>query len=386
MIRKITPRNFLSFGPDHPGVELQALNVLIGPNGSGKSNLIEAVSLMRSSPKDFQTITRKGGGVSEWIWKGSTLPSASIDIVFDLIEHVGPPIRHAIKFQPVNQSFQLVSERIEGAEASTQNAHSFFRYENGEATLATRGNGNHVMPRASHSSTSSILAQRRDPDAFPELAQIAGFYEGTRLYREWNFGLTAPLRQPQAADFPSKPLAEDFSNLALFLNYLQADHPKQMRQFLEALRDLYSGISDFGTRVQGNTILTYITEGDYSIPSNRLSDGTLRYLCLLAVIFDPEPPPLVCIEEPELGLHPDVIAGLVHLLKEFSRRTQLIITTHSEAVVDALHDYPAAIIACGKKAGSTTMERLDAEDLRSWLDEYRLGTLWKRGDIGGNRW
>ena len=71
LIRHLAPRNFLSFGPDNPGIELKALNVLIGPNGSGKSNLIEAVSLLRSAPKELRDVTREGGGTPEWIWKGT---------------------------------------------------------------------------------------------------------------------------------------------------------------------------------------------------------------------------------------------------------------------------------------------------------------------------
>ena len=63
LIRHLAPKNFLSFGPDNAGIELQSLNLFIGPNGSGKSNLIEAVSLMRSAPKEFREVTRKGGGV-----------------------------------------------------------------------------------------------------------------------------------------------------------------------------------------------------------------------------------------------------------------------------------------------------------------------------------
>src|SRR5258708_34191458 len=81
LIEHLMPKNFLSFGPDHPGIGLQALNVFIGPNGSGKSNLIEAISLMRSPPKDMREVTRKGGGRAGWIWKGGPQSAASSDRV-----------------------------------------------------------------------------------------------------------------------------------------------------------------------------------------------------------------------------------------------------------------------------------------------------------------
>ena len=130
----------------------------------------------------------------------------------------------------------------------------------------------------------------------------------------------------------------------------------------------------------------FFTEGDFSIPATRLSDGTLRYLCLLAILCDPEPPPLICIEEPELGLHPDVLPALADLLRECSTRTQLIVTTHSDILIDAMSETPESVVVCSKPDGQTIMKRLNADDLAEWLKKYRLGELWMKGEIGGTRW
>src|ERR1700742_3728706 len=81
-------------------------------------------------------------------------------------------------------------------------------------------------------------------------------------------------------------------------------------------------------------------------PAARLSDGTLRYLCLLTILLHPEPPPLICIEEPELGLHPDIIPKVADLLVDASHRTQLIVTTHSEALVSRLSEIPESVVVC----------------------------------------
>ena len=113
----------------------------------------------------------------------------------------------------------------------------------------------------------------------------------------------------------------------------------------------------------------------------------MRYLCLLTVLCHPERMPrIVCIEEPELGLHPDVIPEVAKLLVEASSRCQLFVTTHSDVLVDALTEVPEAVIVCEKVEGATQLNRLDAEQLKPWLDQYRLGELWTRGEIGGNRW
>ena len=130
----------------------------------------------------------------------------------------------------------------------------------------------------------------------------------------------------------------------------------------------------------------FFTEGDFVIPATRLSDGTLRYLCLLAILCDPEPPPLICIEEPELGLHPDILPKLGDLLRAASQRTQIIVTTHSDILVDTMTETPDAVVVCTRTQGQTIMERLNTADLAEWLKRYRLGQLWTKGEIGGNRW
>lgn len=92
----------------------------------------------------------------------------------------------------------------------------------------------------------------------------------------------------------------------------------------------------------------------------------------------------VCIEEPELGLHPDAVAQIAELLMEASTRMQLLVTTHSESLVSALSDRPDAIIVCERPGPATTLQRLDPESIKPWLQEGRLGDLWGTGVLGAN--
>lgn len=317
LIRHLIPKNFLSFGPDCPGIELHSLNLLIGPNGSGKSNLIEAINLMRSAPKEFRDVTRKGGGVSEWIWKGGSKKPASIGWVADYANG-SKPIRHAMSFHAVSQAFSLDDECVEESEsrhACEQDVFFFYRYQNGQPVVNTVKGGRHQLARDTIESDRSILAQRRDPETYPELAWLAQNYEKVRIYREWSFGRSAVFREPQKADMRNDTLEEDFSNLGLFLNRLKTRSPAAKKAILAGLKDLYDGITDFDVLIEGGTVQVFFTEGEFVIPATRLSDGTLRFLCLLAILCDPEPPPLICIEEPELGLHPDILPKVADLLR-----------------------------------------------------------------------
>ena len=363
LIRHLAPKNLLSFGPDNAGVELKALNLFIGPNGSGKSNLIEAISLMRSAPKEMRDVTRRGGGVAEWIWKGGPKGAASIE--WTVRNPRGPALRHVVAFRAVAQAYSLDDERVENEQKQPgqQDYYFYYRYQNGQPVVNTIDNGRRSLARETIEADRSILAQRRDPELYPELAWLAQNYEKVRIYREWSFGRNAVFREPQKSDMRNDALDEDFGNLGLFLNRLKTRFPVAKKAILDGLKDLYDGIHDFDVLVEGGTVQVFFTEGDFVIPATRLSDGTLRYLCLLAILCDPEPPPLVCIEEPELGLHPDIIPKVADLLRAASKRTQLIVTTHSDILVDAMTETPDAVVVCSKQQGQTTMERLKAEDL-----------------------
>lgn len=388
LIRHLTPKNFLSFGLENEGIALQSLNLFIGPNGSGKSNLIEAINLMRSAPKEFRDVTRKGGGVSEWIWKGGTKRPASINWVVNYPKGK-KPLRHLMAFHAVAQSFALDDEFVEESETrypAEQDVFFYYRYRNGQPVVNTNKRRGRSLAKDTIEPDRSILAQRRDPETYPELAWLAQNYEKVRIYREWTFGRSAVFREPQKADMRNDILEEDFSNLGLFLNRLKTRSPVAKKAILEGLKDLYDGITDFDVLIEGGTVQVFFTEGDFVIPATRLSDGTLRYLCLLAILCDPEPPPLICIEEPELGLHPDILPKVGDLLRASAMRTQLIVTTHSDILVDAMTETPECVVVCTKEQGQTSMERLCTADLAQWLTKYRLGQLWTKGEIGGTRW
>ncbi len=389
-IQRLQLNNILSFGPDGISLGLLPLNVLIGPNGSGKSNFIEAIALMRAAPRDYRDVVRRGGGVREWLWKGA--PEASGHMAWVVGNPVGSqPLRHDLAFQAVGQNFGLVQESVRSCQNNDlqESPEVFYHYTQGQPTIRVQAGSGAIYRNIDPISLDldrSILAQRRDPDSYPEFSSLASNYERIRIYREWMFGRSAIFRNPQQADLPNDVLAEDFSNLGLFLNRLKTRHPTAARAILEGLTDLYDGLTDFNVLIEGGTVQVFFTEGEFVIPATRLSDGTLRYLCLLAILCDPNPPPLICIEEPELGLHPDVLPKLADHLLAASRRTQLIVTTHSDVLVDALSEQPESVVVCEKQGGATSMTRLEAGELQAWLQKYRLGELWIRGELGGTRW
>jgi predicted ATPase len=376
LLQSITLRQLLSYGQEGVSIELEPLNVLIGPNASGKSNLIEAISLLAAAPRDIHDPIRKGGGVLEWIWKGAEYGGAELSV---LIEYNETVLRYGIRFREQDSRFLLLSEIL-----TSGHHRKDVIFALGRKMKEISGGDKHLLDSLDENKL--VLAQLRDPVNHPEITAISLKMGDIRIFRGWSFGRDSELRRPQRVDLPDDFLLEDGSNLGLVLNNLK-NRPRVKRSLLERLRLFYNGIEDFDTKVQGGTIQVFMHEkGDRIISSTRLSDGTLHYLCLLAILCHPEPPPLICIEEPELGLHPDILPTVGDLLTEAAQRTQLIVTSHSETLVSKLSEVPESVIVCERDERGTSLRRLDRPKLEEWLERYTLGELWRMGEIGGNRW
>ena len=390
-IESVRLDNILSYGPNSAPFPLEPLNVLIGPNASGKSNLIEALSLLAAAPRDLQEPIRSGGGVREWLWKGTDqAPTATVEATVKY-DRSSIALVYRLSFTETGLRFELRDEAVEreGTTAQHDEQEGFcYRYREGRPEIKVKGvTKPRSLSRDDLKPDQSILSQRRDPDSYPELTYLADHFEHIHFYREWTIGRYASPRHPQSPNSYQRELLEDASNLSMVLSDL-LNKPPVKEQILERMKDFHPTFMDVTTTVIGGTVQIFFHERGlrHAVPAMRLSDGCLRYLCLLAVLCHPNPPPVICIEEPELGLHPDIIPRLARLLVEASSRSQIFVTTHSDILVDALTDTPEAVIICEKPDGATRLQRLDPERLSHWLEKYGLGDLWMRGQIGGNRW
>ena len=385
-IKRLHLSNFLSYSPTAEPIELKQLNVLIGPNGSGKSNFIEAFSLLQASPKNISRPIAAGGGVRNWLYRGqltnSNAEPARLEVIID---YSTGSLRYAMAFNEIGERFELIDELLEDESQQFPYDEIYYQWQGGYPVINTGGELRNLTPESIKPDL-SILAQKKDSDLYEVLTDVSERFSQIRLYREWTFGPYAKLRSHARSELPNNDLETDASNLGLILSNLRRRDYDNYQNFLESLKILYPGIKDVDVHVEGGNVQIFMQENNGPIPASRLSDGTLRYLFLLALLYDPNPPPLICLEEPELGLHPDVLPTLARLLREASARTQLIVTTHSPILIDALSETPESILICEQTDEGSTLSRLDADELKPWLEKYRLGQLWMRGDLGGTRW
>jgi len=390
-LKSLRLSGLLSFPPNGEPIALSPLNVLIGPNGSGKSNILEAVELLHATPTAFATAIRDGGGAQEWLWKGSEgSKGATIEALLSGA-NTNRDLRYRLTFSAIGERTEVTDEVIEEAtkhRPADKDVFFYYRFNFGHPILNVKSTGDgwtkRQLQRESLVPDESVLSQRKDPDQYPELTRVGQQFARIQIFREWSFGRYAELRRPQRADLPADTLLPDSRNLGLILNDIE--HSGVGSEFNRLLRRFLPRYQRLSTRVHSGTVQFYLHEDGLKVPvpATRLSDGTIRFLALLALLLSPTPPPLICIEEPELGLHPDVLALFADLMVDISAKTQLIVTTHSDALVSALTECAESVLVCENNGHGTTVSRLESRKLQHWLDKYRLGEVWRIGELGGN--
>ncbi|NQT39393.1 MAG: AAA family ATPase, partial [Planctomycetes bacterium] len=112
-----------------------------------------------------------------------------------------------------------------------------------------------------------------------------------------------------------------------------------------------------------------------------LSDGTLRFLYLLTILANPDPPGLIAVDEPETGLHPSMLPIIAEYAQDAATRTQVILTTHSAEFLDAFGKEPPATTVLEWKDGETQLRPLSGDRLGYWLDKYTLGELYRSNEL-----
>ena len=366
-IKKLNLRNVLSF--DNCEVELQDLNILIGPNGAGKSNLIEAIGLLRSLVYDYPAYLGQGGGLAAWIWKGQKPGTAQVQSTLH-----GDPAGDLVHSFRVEEGIRW--EKLHLVDTATD----VFNRVGDQVNMP----GSPPLP---FEFPESVLRRFRIPSDMGPTGRTGQRIESVRIYREFRTGKNEVLRAGASSSGDGTRLEEGGQNLALVLDDL--DSRNRLDQIREVLGEINQGYKKIRHKLIKGVLYVQLDEEGLLDPvlSQRISDGTLKFLCLAALLLDPQPPPLICIEEPEVGLHPDAMRVVARLLREASERTQLIVTTHSVDMINEFTGTPEAVMVTEKnERHATQFTRLDRDKLQAWLERYQLGELWQKGELGGNRW
>lgn len=383
-------------------LKMPRLAVLIGPNGGGKSNLLDLLTLMTEAGdgKLADGVSKRGGFSS--IAFGFE-PSREVRIELRLKEALRPsnPAVNGtdkkldVTFRMVTRNFgsgaQVIEElvRQESALEPSLSADIVSRGPQGAVFRVPGESGGLTDQRIGVDLTELVISQVKNPVKYPAASAVLKELEGWTFYRDIDVGPESPVRQP-ALLRPDIRLLPNGSNLSSVLYAIQQDYPAEWGEILEIAKTAYPDFVKLTVPAQGGdgkVILRWSErpfEQQGGLSANLLSDGTMKLLCLIAILKNPTPPPLICIDEPELGLHPDWIKLVAELLQDAAMRTQVIVATHSPQIVAKLE--PEQLIVVEKQEGQTVMKKFSREDedsLAKWLKDFNLADLWLAGHFGG---
>ena len=365
-----------------------ALNIVIGPNASGKSNLLKFLRLVNASARaDLNNTVLREGGMGTILWDGR-----GDGLAFQL--GVGEPeLSQAEAFGYAASLFRLgtgASFVVDG-----ENLIGLFRGETEdvgtEVNLLSRTQFQaqfqeffQLVPLNPQelNASETLLGQLGGPA--PQAMEIRSFRQflaGWAVYDDLHTESGTAMRRAVTSRFDER-LDADGQNLASVLHTHYTNDVDFQDRVDEAMRaafgEDYRGLAFPPAADQQIQLAVQWNTPKRPQSAASLSDGTLRFLCLLVVLAQPNPPGLIAFDEPETGLHPRMMRIVAEMAEDAALRTQVIFTTHSAAFLDGFSkETPPTTTVVALSDGQSELKTVQADELAGWLEDYSLGSLYQ---------
>jgi len=364
MLNRLTLKGFKSIRSCE--LELNSLNVLIGANGAGKSNLVSFFKMLNEM---------MGGRLQQYF---ATAGRANSLLHFG--PKITPQLEAKLEFQTDNgvdtyamRMFHAAGDTLIFADETLSFLQTGWI---GAPKIVPLGAG-HQETRIGDSATQG--------EAIAKV--LRHILNQCRVYHFHDTSPTARVRQYGYVG-DNRWLMPDAANLAAVLHRLRAENEIVYQRIVATIGQIAPFFDEFELEPTGpgkrDIILNWRhRESDLVFGPHQLSDGTLRAICLVGLLLQPEDelPDLIIVDEPELGLHPYALNVVASLFEAAAHHTQVIISTQSSTFLDNFE--PHDIIVVDRVGKESTFTRPDAEKLQSWLEEYSLGEIWEKNVIGG---
>lgn len=364
ILRRVVLKGFKSIKA--ADLELRPLNVLIGANGAGKSNLVSFFKMLNEmmAGRLQQYIGTTGRAQSLLHFGPKVTPQMEARLEFEVDNRVDT---YAMRL------FHAAGDTLVFAEESL----SFLQAGYAKPKLVPLGSGHHE----------SRVGQEADKGE-PTAKVFRHLLNHCRVYHFHDTSATARVRQYCYVG-DNRWLMPDAGNLAaLLLRFREENGGGVYHRIVTTTRQIAPFFDDFALEPAGpdkkDVTLNWRNKGsDQVFGPHQLSDGTLRALCLVTLLMQPEGelPDLIIVDEPELGLHPYALNVVAALFQKTSHHSQVLISTQSSSFLDSFD--PQDIVVASREGEQSQFARPDASRLDAWLDEYSLGEVWEKNVIGG---
>jgi len=399
MIKTVKFTNFKSLSSET--ITLGNFNVLIGANAAGKSNFVDALKFVKDvNDADLYSAVGNRSGWGNTLTRGLS-PDTSIlaEMTYDFMNkpikfRVGSwtyslnSARHLIEFSNTGKRLMIKKEKFESLASHKDKA---FRESFDRVGSKVRMNSPYVHRQES---ISYKIPSQFQSDLF--LGQT--FYNMTpdiladqiNMWRFYHLDVQAARRS--CVDTGQDFLQPDGCNLALILSKMSKSDRADIRQVYNRILSLMSIlVRKFSKWKPERLVDGSITFGIYEegiakplLPA-MISDGTVRLLSILvSLLYQPDKAAMICIDEPERYLHPQVFGPLIEIMREVSNKTQIIITTHSPEIVRLLK--PPEVLLVDKINNTThLLSAASTEMIDKFLEEFTLDELWLAGYLKGGK-
>ena len=363
---------------------LRDINIVIGANGAGKSNLIDFFRMVRvatgrglaGGTTSFEEFFEMGGGLDKYLFGG---PKVTDGIQFTLDDGNK---EESFSIRPNVDEKPVVKDRDDNVIAAAALGALFGGLLGGRSGAAS---GAAIGGTLAASTESSKRTQKHKVCSEGELSESTCSLN-IAPYHFHDTSAQSKMRRSEIIE-DSESLRLDAANIAPFLLRLKNESLEDYQEIVEFIKDVAPFFDDFTFRKIGRDPIIKVNlewrqvDSDYPMQPYHLSDGTLRFICLATALLQPDPPEIIIIDEPELGLHPSGLLLLSEMIKSASERSQVIIATQSSVFID--YFAPEDIVVVNRKDGASEFQRLDSDKLALWLEDYSLGQLWRKNVIAG---
>lgn len=411
MLKSISIENFFSFGKPQKIEMNPGVNILIGINGSGKSNFLRAIRLLWEGivGNGFEKIfLQKWGGFFSISNASYNIDYIQFRYEFDK-DFINKTVNgHQFKSNPTyeitiwpsgksnggNSAYYLEEKVFAKDQRQEGEDFLYLKIKNGKGRISTREDETINLQyypnpenNLSFKTQELVLRQISDPERFYPLFTLKRGIEGLNVYESFDTSFESKLRE--AAPYSLENfLLNDGSNLIPLLNRLKVNNSNKFDQLEKQFKEVNPHYRDIIFElVSGNRTMLYVREEKLSraIQINLLSDGTLNFLLLLTIFYNPNRGQLIGIDEPEMGLHPDMTHIVSRAIQEAAHTSQMIIATHSPLLLNEFEIEDLLIFE--KDADNQTVVRFKTEEeLGDWMENYLPGQLWMSGKLGAKRW